>query len=722
MKTQSTTQFFAIRTSDSLQLWGSPRNRRIKDFLFKLAYKLFVLSIILILISIVQTATANTGVEMEMVGQGTLFYKSAHDDQMRTAPMLKTDIELKVTGFINRAHITQTFRNGSRDWVEGVYVFPLPENAAVDHMRIRIGDRIIEGQIKERAEAKKTYELAKSQGKRASLLEQERPNMFTTSVANIGPLEEVNIEIEFQQIVRYDQGQFRLRFPMAITPRYIPGTGRETTPSSINSTSTATDQVIDADRITPIVSIDKKVNPVSLSIELDAGFPVDTVESSYHSIDKTIHDEGHYTINLTDGVTPADRDFELIWKPVSGNAPRAAMFKETVGDQHYYLVMMLPPSNAEDNNISMAKEVIYVIDTSGSMGGVSIRQARKALLLALNRLRPQDSFNIIQFNSTTDKLFTRSQTANIHNIAQAQNYVTNLEAQGGTEMMSAMRAALSIDEDTQQLRQVIFLTDGAIGNEDALFEYIRHHLGSTRLFTVGIGSAPNSHFMTKSAQFGRGTFTSIGDVNEVSSKMQALFAKLDTPIMRDLAVVQHFDEFEMWPQTLPDLYSEEPLVFTARSQYDSGEVLLHGKRNAEEWQARFHLQSASVGVGIGKLWARNKIDAYMDSLHDGADKDSVRNAVLNLSLTHHLVSKYASLVAVDVTPVRPKDAILKSEAVPGNLPHGQEANKIFGLQAKTGTEQYLLLVIGSLMLLFAIVLTWLDRRPVCVNISRSTKQ
>lgn len=691
-------------------MWGRQRRRRFYDYLLELVYKCIILSVFIFFMSFVQTATAGASVEMEQVKQGTLFYRSAHDNQMRTAPMLNTDVEMRVTGFINRAHITQTFHNASHDWVEGVYVFPLPENAAVDHMRIRIGDRIIEGQIKEHTEAKKVYEQARAQGKRASLLEQERPNMFTTSVANIGPNEEVKIEIEFQQTLRYDQGQFRLRFPLAITPRYIPGNSRVSVTQSVNSSSRPTDQVSDADRITPMVSLDKKVNPVSIRIELDVGFPIDKIKSAYHKIIQQAHGEGRYTVSLSETRIASDRDFELVWKPVHGNAPRATMFREKVGDENYYLVMMLPPDQMENQELALAREVIYVIDTSGSMGGVSIRQARKALLLALKRLRPSDSFNVIQFNSGTDKLFDKSKPASLLNIARARNYVANLNAGGGTEMMSAMREALAKREDSQRLRQVIFLTDGAIGNEDALFEYIRHHLGNSRLFTVGIGSAPNSHFMGKAAQFGRGTFTYIGDVNEVAEKMQLLFAKLDTPVMRDLNLLQHLGDFETWPQVLPDLYAGEPLIFTARSTADTGEVRLLGKRQADEWQISFHLQDASYGEGIGKLWARNKVDAMIDSLHDGADKETVRSGVIDLALTHHLVSKYTSLVAVDITPVRPEAAELRSRAVPTNLPHGQDAQKIFALQANSGTEQYLLFVAGVVILFFAIALLTLTRR------------
>ena len=223
------------------------------------------------------------------------------------------------------------------------------------------------------------------------------------------------------------------------------------------------------------------------------------------------------------------------------------------------------------------------------MGGVSIRQARRALLMALGKFRPRDTFNVIEFNSVTDSLFSSPKPANLANIAQARSYVASLTSRGGTNMLPAMQQALKRDNDSQRLRQIIFLTDGAIGNESALFEQIRHKLGNSRLFTVGIGSAPNSHFMTKAAQFGRGTFTYISDVNEVSEKMQELFAKLDTPIMRDLNLVQHLNRFEVHPQSLPDLYAGEPLMFTARSDAGSGEVKLLGKRNQQQWQTNRRL-------------------------------------------------------------------------------------------------------------------------------------
>ena len=670
----------------------------------------------------VQSNAAEAGVQPgEEVRQGTLYYRTAHDNRFRISPVMKTELDMRVTAMINRARVTQTFYNGSDDWVEGVYVFPLPENAAVDHMRIRVGNRLIEGKIKERAQAKKIYQRAKREGKRASLVEQERPNMFTTSVANIGPREKVHIEIEFQHDLQYDGGLFRLRLPFAITPRYIPGHTADKNNINSHGSSQSTSQVPDADRITPFVVVNEKINPVSLHIELDAGFPLNDVRSTYHAINKQNHGEGRYSISLAEGDVPADRDFELVWEPVQGYEPRTALFHEEVAGEHYYFGMVLPPEH-EGRKQTLSREVVYVVDTSGSMGGISIQQARNALLLALKRLRPGDYFNVIQFNSFTSKLFPESKPVNSINKAIALRYVRNLEANGGTEMMSAMQQALKVENDKPRLRQIVFLTDGAIGNESALFEYIRHKLGQGRLFTVGIGAAPNSHFMTKAAKFGRGTYTHISKVSEVAEKMKALFAKLDSPVMRDLRINHALTGFELLPDKLPDLYLGEPVMFSLRTTEESGELVIEGKRVKLDWHKQLFLQQANEGKGVAQLWARHKIKQLMNSVYDGADGKKVRDEIVKIALQHHMVSKYTSLVAVDVTPVRPGDEILKTRAVPTNLPHGQQADKIFGLQARTGTAQYLLLVSGFILLMLALYLKTVIKfnkqagcKPSCVS-------
>jgi Ca-activated chloride channel homolog len=262
-------------------------------------------------------------------------------------------------------------------------------------------------------------------------------------------------------------------------------------------------------------------------------------------------------------------------------------------------------------------------------------------------------------------------------------------------MLPALRAALEDDAGHDVVRQVVFITDGQVGNEDQLFRYIQGKLGRSRLFTVGIGASPNSHFMTKAAQFGRGTYTYIGRPTEVGEKMTALFRKLEYPVLAGLAVSWDRADVEAWPERIPDLYLGEPIVLVARLGTDPrSELTLTGTRGAQPWEVALRLDSRTDETGIHKLWARKKIGSLMDRLREGGDANEVRGAVVAVALQHHLVSAYTSLVAVDVTPTRPDGAPLATGIVPTNLPAGAEHEKIFGGLPRTATPGPLYLAVG----------------------------
>jgi Ca-activated chloride channel family protein len=596
--------------------------------------------------------------------------------------------------------------------MEGIYVFPLPENAAVDHLDMKIGARVIEGQIKEREAAKRSYTAAKAEGRKATLLEQQRPNIFTTSVANLGPNEEVTVQIEYQQTLQYDQGTFRLRFPMVVGPRYIPGQPSAEGDSG-NGWAHNTDQVPDASQITPPVLKpgNAPINPVTLTIDLDAGFPLARLESPFHAIKIDELERHHKRITLASGATPVSRDFELVWAPDTGNSPRAALFTEEREGKSYALLMVMPPLDPDTQKQREAREVVFVIDTSGSMHGTSIAQAREALLLALSRLTAQDRFNVIEFNSYTSQVFDRPVAATPEALAKAQEFVRDLKSRGGTEMAPALQAALKDGEDGSRLRQVVFLTDGAVGNEDALFELIQKWLGRSRLFTVGIGSAPNTHFMSKAAEFGHGTFTYIGDVSQVGEKMGELFSKLESPVLTDIEVKwpDGAQNVESWPVQLPDLYLGEPVVVSAALDTLNGKVLVTGRRGDKPWQVGLSLSGGSSESGVHVLWARKKIDALLNSMRDGRDPGEVGAAVVETAIEHHLVSKYTSLVAVDVTPTKPADAESGSAAMPVNLPDDWSYEHVFGRLPQTATPAGLHLLIGAMLLALAAAM-WGVRR------------
>jgi len=694
----------------------------------------FIIALVLIAVNIeaseiIENELDDNLVTMSDVHQGTLLFKSDNNNGRYTiAPTLDTDVTMKVSGMLVRTKLIQSFKNESSKWLEGVYVFPLPESAAVDHMKLRIGERTIEGQIKERGEAKKIYNTAKRAGKKASLIEQQRPNLFTNSVANIGPGETVVVEIEYQQVLKYDNGLFKLRFPTTLTPRYIPGSTVTVNREKISKNSGwvfNSTPVVDAALITPPQNEVVK-NPISIHVELNAGFPVRDISSSYHKIKSVMHLEGQYTVSLLNEDVPSDRDFELVWQPELGNAPKAAMFTESGENEDYHFVMIMPPANSNYSNQVLARDVTYIIDTSGSMHGESMRQAKSALQLAITRLRSFDRFNVIEFDSTTNLLFPSSRFATAQNTFIAKNFVNRLTADGGTEMLSALQAALSADNEAGFIRQVIFLTDGSVGNEDQLFSYIKSNLGRSRLFTVAIGSSPNSHFMTKAAKFGRGTYTYIGKIAEVNQKMSELFSKLEKPVMQNLTINwPKGTDVEIWPKRLPDLYAGEPLIFTARitRQKNTGlikvsnnnnignKLLLEGKRNLQQWQMELDLNTNKQDAGVGVLWARNKIASIMDGILEYRNNSTsevvkdLKNKIIKLALAHHLVSKYTSLVAVDTTPTRPVFEGLQVSALANSIPRGTAKRQVVqGQYAQTATAAQLHIVIGLMLLLLCALL------------------
>ncbi len=627
---------------------------------------------------------------------GALLLRTGTAGQYETAPRVETEVAIQVNGLIARTRVTQVFHNPGEDYVEGIYVFPLPEKAAVDRLKMQIGDRLIEGMIQEKEEARRTFEKAKSEGRKAAIVEQQRPNLFTNSVAHIGPNEMVRITLEYQQTLAYENGEYRLRFPLAVTPRYVPTTAtpaREAMPDEAKVLEAAL-------ALQPAYAPADcgAVNPVDIAVTIDAGVPLGRVESSYHEAWIEKQSGQRVLVSLVKEQEEADRDFELVWSLAPGQAPQAALFTENVAGAEYALLMVTPPqATAGEKALAdrFARETILIVDTSGSMAGVSMEQAKSALLYALATFSPNDRFNVVEFNSIMRPLFTDALPATAENLNHAKTWVQALRAGGGTEMAPALTFALNGRDTPGYLRQVIFMTDGGVGNEDELFKLIAERLGASRLFTIGIGSAPNSHFMTKAAQFGRGTFTYIGDVREVEEKMARLFAKIEAPVLKDVAIRwADGSPVETFPPRVPDLYLGEPIVVSAAvNRSASRTIVVSGLRGSQPWSVALTPAADSAASGVGALWARAKIATLMDVLRTGGDPTEVRARVVKVAIEHHLVSAYTSLVAVDVTPTAP-NGTPRAAMVKASFPKGMEVGQL----PQTDTAATLQLLIGLIAL------------------------
>ncbi len=593
-----------------------------------------------------------------------------------------SDVHYQIGGLIAEASIQQRFTNTSSDWVEAQYLLPMPEGAAVHDMTLRVGERVIVGEIREKEQARREYVEAAASGKRVALVEADRANLFRTAVANVGPGETIEVEVRWWQQVSYHDDRFSLTLPLTYTPRYTSPTRNQNVGgdgTSQSRPSTTHNDVHSAD--TPRVSV---------TVDLEPGLALGKVESNTHAL-KIKRQGMRYSITLANDRVAADRDFVLEWSPLLGDAPASAVLTETVDGETYAMVMMLPNSKIAN---PLPRELILVIDTSGSMEGESIVQARVALDLALSSLRPSDRFNVIQFNSETESLFDQAVPATLADIAVARRWIGQLNANGGTEMVTALRTALQGSPTPGYVRQVVFATDGAVNDAAGLYRLIDHDLGQSRLFPIGIGSAPNAQFIARAATSGRGSSIVIRNSAELGQRMRELFGKLDRPALRDLALSWP-GIADSYPQRLPDLYAGEPLVVVAKLSTLRGTLEARAANDATTWAKSLPLERAASVPGIARLWAQRKIESLEQSIDQGAIADDVRNQVLQLAIDHHLVSPYTSLIAIEQNAARDPEQDLVSKRIANGHPAGSLA------YAATATSAPLQMLIGLILLLIA---------------------
>jgi Ca-activated chloride channel homolog len=640
-------------------------------------------------------AKAATGIEEHA---GSLLLRAAPESQSFEALRQSTRMHAVVTGNVARVEVTQTFTNPSAEWVEGLYVFPLPAGAAVDELAMQVGERTIRGDIQRREQAHSTYQKARNEGRQASLVDQERPNMFTTTVANIAPGGSITVAIAYLDSVPYRDGRYSLTLPLAITPRYTPGVGSD--PAAPLAADDARAANAAGAPATPerVTSTQQKV---SVEVDLSPGFALGSVQSLNHTVSDTATARGH--LISAGPEAPADRDFELVWTPQAAPEMQATAFAERHGEEAYVLLMLTPPQMTTRHTV--AREVIFIIDTSGSMEGPSIQQARAALQMGVARLAPTDRFNVIRFSNDASELFTGSRPATAENQRLARSFIDSLQAGGGTEMRSALELAFATPPPAEALRQIVFITDGSVGNETELVALIRERLGAARLFTVGIGAAPNTFFMRSAAAAGRGSYTFIGNRAQVQERMTDLFEKLEQPALVDLQLRWPGDAPAELAAPLPgDVYAGDPLIIAARLAHaPQGVLTLSGSSEGHAWVQQLPITVVGQQAGVAKLWARERIADLAQRRALGEGDQDTEEQIVALALAHHLVSQYTSLVAVDVTAVRPQQATYVRAQAPTSAPLGSYWANSTGF-ARTATPAPLLLLLGGLCLAFAAVL------------------
>jgi Ca-activated chloride channel homolog len=599
-------------------------------------------------------------------------------------PNLDTKVDIKIDGMVASVTVNQMFTNNSDKPIEAIYVFPLPNEASVYEMKMIIGNRIIEGIIKERQEAKEIYQEAKAAGKRASLTEQERPNIFTNSVANIMPGDKILVRLKYVEKVDYEDGVFGLRFPTTVGPRYI--ACKSITGYSGTGFSFDTDQVPDVSRITPPIAKpgERTGNDISINIELDAGLPLEKIACSSHKIITTKNGKGKYSISLKNKTSIPNCDFIFEYAVAKSYKPQAALFMSPDGEDNTFMLMAIPPTIKTDT-IRQSKELILVLDRSGSMDGARMEQAKQGVLNAINRLHHDDYFNIIEFDNAHTMFNDYSVQATNENVQNASQWVRKIDSRGGTEMQSALKLALKQPTQKEKMRIVTLITDGYVGNEVTLYRLIHDHLGKARLFTIAIGDAPNSALMEKISTQGRGSFVYIGSTNDVSSKMDKLFSYLENPALTDLQF-SCIATKDIMPNPIPDLFATQPVViFGKLTNKNITTATLTGKIGTDFFKQDIVIdpRDSSISKGITKMWAHEKLKIMINDFDLGVE--DLRQQIIDTSIKYSVLTKLTAFVAVEDIIVNPDGNPVKA-IIPNELPKDMDYETFFGKKHLKATE------------------------------------
>src|SRR6267142_2928346 len=498
------------------------------------------------------------------VTQGALKVVDPNGKPKALCPLKHTDVKAQISGFLSRVVVTQEFENPFKEKIEAVYTFPLPQNAAVDDMTMIVGDRTVRGKILRREEAQAVYEAAKTGGQVASLLDQERPNIFTQSVANILPGEQIRITISYVEKLRYSDGAYEFMFPMVVAPRYVPGSPAPSQQQG-NGFAPGTNQVPDASRIAPrpVPEGMRAGHDVSLDITLDAGVAIDGLESKTHPIAIERTDERRAHVRLKNSSTIPNKDFILRYD-VAGRAIQDALLTHRSTTQGGFFTMILQPPERVTAEDVMPKELVFVLDTSGSMSGFPIEKAKETMKLALDNLYPYDTFNLITFSGDEHILFPEPVPATKDNLAKAQAFLETRQGGGGTEMMKAIKASMDPSDAQGHVRIVVFMTDGYVGNDMEIIGEVQKH-SNARVFAFGSWDSVNRLLLHTMAKYGRGEVEYVALDDDGSAAAKRFHDRVRNPLLTDISVDWNgLPATDVYPQQIPDLFSATPVIVTGR--------------------------------------------------------------------------------------------------------------------------------------------------------------
>ena len=579
-------------------------------------------------------------------GCGAMLAKLPKEDKEIPLPLKHTDVTAQISGYIATVQVIQQFHNPYDEKIEAVYVFPLPQNAAVNEFIMIIGERRIRGIIRERKEAERIYREARRQGYVASLLTQERPNIFTQKVANIEPGKEIDVNIKYFNTLAYVDGWYEFVFPMVVGPRFNPPGFSDGVGAVASGKAGISGQKTEVQYLKPG---ERSGHDISLAVDIDAGVAIEEVVCSSHVITNSSPGPEKRTVKLNSLDSIPNKDFILRYK-VAGKTVKSAVVTHRNERGGFFTLMLYPPANL--SHLKRAPmEMIFVLDCSGSMRGKPIAKAKDAISRALRKLGPNDTFQIIRFSNNASQFGPDPVPASAANIRRALKYVDSLHGSGGTMMIEGIKAALDFPHDHHRFRLVSFMTDGYIGNEVEILAAIHKRLGASRIFSFGVGSSVNRYLLDRMAKLGKGAVAYIGLNDSAGQVVDLFYERISHPALTDVTIDWgDMRVTDVYPRRIPDLFVGRPVILTGRfNGQRSTTIRVTGKVGDLTQEIAIPValdDSAAAHLGIACVWARKKIEDMANQATYDSNSD-LPGQIKQVALEYSLMSAYTAFVAVD---------------------------------------------------------------------------
>lgn len=598
------------------------------------------------------------------------------DDDTDQLPLKSTSAIVNIAGVIADVEIIQEYKNEGKNPIEAIYVFPASTRAAVYHMEMTIGERVIIAKIEEKAKARQDYELAKQEGKSASLLEQQRPNVFQMNVANIMPGDLIKVSLKYTELLIPENGTYEFAYPTVVGPRYSNHTESER-PSDkwINNPYLK-------EGVAPLYSFDIKVS-------IKAGMPIASVQSSSHNVDIKYTNENTASIKLSpEDQNKGNKDFILQYQ-LSGKQIETGVLLYEGKDENFFLAMVQPPKEIQKADIP-PREYIFILDVSGSMNGFPLDISKKLMKDLLSNLRPIDKFNVMLFAGASELFYENSIPTTPENIKSALGNFNNRQGGGSTQLLPALEKALKMEGTEDYSRTFVILTDGYVSIEKEAFDLIRNNLNKANFFSFGIGSSVNRFLIEGLAHTGKGLPFVVTNPGEGKSQAANFKNYIEKPVLTNIEYkLDGFETYDVEPALLPDLFGERPILLYGKYRKNpSGKIKIEGKGGKGSFYKEINFSEYSpnkANVALKYLWAREKIRLLDDYNNLSGDEQHVKE-ITNLGLTYNLLTNYTSFLAID-SEIRNKDENSTTISQPLPLPEGV-SNYAIGGALKMSRKYY----------------------------------